>query len=58
MECDVVKFCLCRQSCGKTSDNAVKFERNGQEFRRYINAEDRIGSGLSMSFVDLHIVVA
>jgi hypothetical protein len=58
MKRDIVGFVLCWQSRGKTSDNTIKVKRNGQGLRGYVEAEDRIWSVLSVSFVDMHIVVS
>jgi hypothetical protein len=58
MKRDIVEFVLCWQSRGKTIDNTIKVKRNGQGFRGYVEAEDRIWSVLSVSFVNMHIVVS
>ena len=58
MKHDIVEFVLCWESRGKTSDNTIKVERNGQGFRGYVEAEDRVWSVLSVSFVDVYIVVS
>jgi hypothetical protein len=58
MKRDIVGFALCWQSRGKTSDNTIKVKRNGLGIRGYVEAEDRIWSVLSVSFVDMHIVVS
>jgi hypothetical protein len=57
MTTDVVEFILAWWSGVESCDNTVEGKRDVERFGWDADPEDRIGCMLSMSFIDMHVVV-
>jgi hypothetical protein len=54
---DVIEFILAWWAGVKSCDDTVESKRNLERFRRYADPEDGIGGMMSVSFVDMYVVV-
>ena len=57
MTTDVIEFILAWWTGVESCDDTVESKRDLERFRRYTDPEDRIGGMLSVSFVDMYVVV-